>query len=173
MKLRLTILALSIMSLAAAAQSDAAQTCHSYWPKPSTPINRFTENGDGTVTDTVTKLIWKRCSEGLGGESCEKGEPMIFTWQEAQKTAVESRFTGKSDWRLPDIKELNSIIERQCTMPAINEIVFPATPTMSFWSSTPYAGNPAYAWNVYFPYGISDGNSKSYKFFVRLVRTAR
>lgn len=32
-----------------------------------------------------------------------------------------------------------------------------------------YAGNPAYAWNVYFPCGSSDGNSKSYKFFVRLV----
>jgi len=173
MKLLLTILALPVLALAAAAHSDAAQTCHSYWPKPSTPINRFTENGDGTVTDSVTKLIWKRCSEGLAGESCEKGEPVIFTWLEAQKAAAESRFTGKSDWRLPDIKELNSIIERQCTMPAINEIVFPATPTMSFWSSTAYAGNPAYAWNVYFPYGISDGNSKSYKFFVRLVRSAK
>jgi hypothetical protein len=156
-----------------AALAEAAQTCHSYWPKPSTPINRFIENGDGTVTDTVTKLTWKRCSEGLSGELCEKGEPLIYTWQEALKVAAESNFSGKNDWRLPDIKELNSIIERQCTMPAINEIVFPATPTMSFWASTPYAGNPAYAWNVYFPYGISDGNSKSYRFFVRLVRSAR
>ena len=159
--------------LSGAALAEAAQTCHSYWPKPSTPINRFTENGDGTVTDTVTKLTWKRCSEGLSGDSCEKGEALIFTWQEALKAAAESRFAGKSGWRLPDIKELNSIIERQCTMPAINEIVFPATPTMSFWSGTPYVGNPAYAWNVYFPYGISDGNSKSYKFFVRLVRSAQ
>lgn len=159
--------------LSGAALAEAAQTCHSYWPKPSTPINRFIENGDGTVTDTVTKLTWKRCSEGLSGELCEKGEPLVYTWQEAIKVAAESRFNGKNDWRLPDIKELNSIIERQCTMPAINEIVFPATPTMSFWSSTPYAGNPAFAWNVYFPYGISDGNSKSYRFFVRLVRSAR
>jgi len=159
--------------LSSAAFADGAQTCHSYWPKPSTPINKFTENGDGTVTDTVTKLVWKRCSEGLSGDSCEKGEPLTFSWQEALKAAAESRCNGQNDWRLPDIKELNSIIERQCTMPAINEIVFPATPTMSFWSATPYAGNPAYAWNVYFPYGISDGNSKSYRFFVRLVRSAR
>ena len=161
-----------IMVLSTSALSDAAQTCHSYWPKPSTPINRFTENGDGTVTDKVTRLVWKRCSEGLEGVSCEKGEALTFTWQEALKVAAESRFDGKNNWRLPDIKELNSIIERQCTMPAINEIVFPATPTMSFWSSTPYNGNPAYAWNVYFPYGISDGNSKKYRFFVRLVRSA-
>lgn len=173
MNLLVKKLFLTAALLALAALAEAAQTCHSYWPKPSTPINRFTENGDGTVTDTVTKLIWKRCSEGLSGESCEKGEPSIFTWQEALKTATESRFIGKSDWRLPDIKELNSIIERQCTMPAINEVVFPATPTMSFWSSSPYAGNSSYAWNVYFPYGISDGNNKGYKFFVRLVRSAK
>lgn len=170
MRFRVKQLLVSAALLSVASSGEAAQTCHSYWPKPSTPINRFTENGDGTVTDTVTKLTWKRCSEGLAGDSCEKGEPMLFTWQEALTIAAESRFNGKKDWRLPAIKELNSIIERQCTMPAINEIVFPATPTMSFWSSTPYAGNPAYAWNVYFPYGISDGNSKSYKFFVRLVR---
>jgi len=149
---------------------EAAQTCHSYWPKPSTPINRFAENGDGTVTDTVTGLTWKRCSEGLSGTACETGAALTFTWQEALKAGEESRFAGKKDWRLPNIKELNSIIERQCTMPAINEIVFPATPTMSFWSSTPYNNNPAFAWNVYFPYGISDGNNKDYRFFVRLVR---
>ncbi len=160
---------LALVTLSATAV-PAAQTCHSYWPKPSTPINRFTENGDGTVTDTVTGLTWKRCSEGLEGAVCEKGSPLALTWQEALKAGAESRFAGKNDWRLPNIKELNSIIERQCTMPAINEIVFPATPTMSFWSSTPYDGNPAYAWNVYFPYGISDGNNKSYRFYVRLVR---
>lgn len=165
-------LTLVVAMFSSVAAAESAQTCHSYWPKPSTPINRFTENGDGTVTDSVTKLTWKRCSEGLTGEICEKGEPQIFTWQEAIKAAADSRYAGRKDWRLPDIKELNSIIERQCTMPAINEIVFPATPTMSFWSSSQYAGNPAYAWNVYFPYGISDGNSKSYKFFVRLVRSA-
>jgi hypothetical protein len=173
MNLFLKKLLIAAVLLAASFPVEASQTCHSYWPKPSTPINRFTENGDGTVTDTVTKLTWKRCSEGLSGDSCEKGEPLIFTWQEALKAAAESRYTGRNDWRLPDIKELNSIIERQCTMPAINEIVFPATPTMSFWSSSPYAGNPAFAWNVYFPYGISDGNSKGYRFFVRLVRSAQ
>lgn len=170
MKSSLKSILVTAAVLSSTALVEAAQTCHSYWPKPSTPINRFIENGDGTVTDTVSKLTWKRCSEGLSGDLCEKGEPLIFTWQEALKAASVSSFNGKSDWRLPDIKELNSIIERQCTMPAINEIVFPATPTMSFWSSSPYAGNQAYAWNVYFPYGISDGNSKSYKFFVRLVR---
>lgn len=159
-----------LLAMAVAAVSDAAQTCHSYWPKPSTPLNRFTDNGDGTVTDTVTRLTWKRCSEGLAGEVCEKGEALTFPWQEAQQAAADSRFAGKKDWRVPSIKELNSIIERQCTMPAINEIIFPATPTMSFWSSTAYTGNPAFAWNVYFPYGISDGNNRKYRFYVRLVR---
>lgn len=164
------IATLSLLATLCPMAVTAAQTCHSYWPRPSTPINRFINNDDGTVTDKVTGLTWKRCSEGLSGNGCEKGTAATFTWEEALKTAATSSFAGKNDWRVPTIKELGSIIERQCTMPAINEIVFPATPTMSFWSSTPYIGNANFAWNVYFPYGISDGNEKNYKFFVRLVR---
>lgn len=164
-----------LAALLSPASSGAAQTqiCHSYWPKASTPINRFTSNLDGTVMDSVTGLVWKRCSEGLSGALCDSGTAITFTWQEALKAGATSTFAGKNDWRLPNIKELASIVERQCTMPAINEIVFPATPTMSFWSGTPYDANPGFAWNVYFPYGISDGNNKEYKFFVRLVRGGR
>ena len=168
-RLLYTALALAVLS-PVAAETVQSQICHSYWPKASTPINRFTNNSDGTITDSITGLIWKRCSEGLNGALCESGAAASFTWQEALKAGSSSSFAGKSDWRLPNIKELASIVERQCTMPAINEIVFPATPTMSFWSSTPYDANPAFAWNIYFPYGISDGNNKEYKFFVRLVR---
>lgn len=163
-------LAAIVLSLFVFSAASAEQLCHTYWPKASTPINRFINNDDGTVTDKVTGLTWKRCSEGLTGSACESGTAATFTWQEALKAAAGSSFAGKTDWRLPDIKELASIVERQCTMPAINEIVFPATPTMSFWSSSPYAANAAFAWNVYFPYGISDGNNKNYHFFVRLVR---
>lgn len=166
------ITALLIAATLSPLTSEAAQTqtCHSYWPKASTPITRFTNNDDGTISDSITGLVWKRCSEGLSGQLCEKGTATPFTWQEALKSGAGSTFAGKNDWRLPNIKELATIVERQCTMPAINEIVFPATPTMSFWSSTPYDANAGFAWNIYFPYGISDGNSKEYKFYVRLVR---
>jgi hypothetical protein len=163
----LLLLALCLLSPLSA---GAAQLCHSYWPKPSTPINRFVNNENGTITDTVTGLTWKRCSEGLSGAACEVGTAATFTWQEALQVAAATNFAGNNDWRLPNIKELGSIVERQCTMPAINEIVFPATPTMSFWTSSPFAENPKFAWNIYFPYGISDGNDKNYRFFVRLVR---
>jgi hypothetical protein len=170
--IRRTILLLTFF-LAIPMTSLAAQLCHSYWPRPSTPINRFVNNGDGTVSDTITGITWKRCSEGLSGATCETGIAATFTWQGALQAAATSSFAGKNDWRLPNIKELGSIVERQCTMPAINEIVFPATPTMSFWSSSPFAENPKFAWNVYFPYGISDGNDKNYQFFVRLVRGSK
>lgn len=166
----LLTLILSAVLTPMVSEAVQSQICHSYWPKASTPISRFTNNTDGTVTDSVTGLTWKRCSEGLIGALCESGLPTTYTWQEALKVGAASSFAGKNDWRLPNIKELATIVERQCTMPAINQIVFPATPTMSFWSSTPYDANPAFAWNIYFPYGISDGNSKDYKFFVRLVR---
>ncbi len=170
--LLLTLL-LAVGTLPSISGAVQTQTCHSYWPKTSTPVSRFTNNNDGTITDSISGLTWKRCSEGLSGTLCESGTPATFTWQEALQAGTASTFAGKKDWRLPNIKELASIVERQCTMPAINEIVFPATPTMSFWSSTPYDANPGFAWNIYFPYGISDGNSKEYKFFVRLVRGGR
>lgn len=172
MKFSAIVITLFISAMLVPVSSEAiqTQTCHSYWPKASTPISRFTNNNDGTVSDSITGLTWKRCSEGLSGALCESGTPATYTWQEALKTGAGSTFAGKNDWRLPNIKELATIVERQCTMPAINEIIFPATPTMSFWSSTPYDANPAFAWNIYFPYGISDGNNKEYKFFVRLVR---
>jgi hypothetical protein len=175
MKTKLIILPLliSIFSSPLTSLAVQTQTCHSYWPKASTPVSRFTNNNDGTILDNTTGLVWKRCSEGLSGTLCESGTPTIFNWLEALKTAAVSNFAGKNDWRLPSIKELATIVERQCTMPAINEIVFPATPTMSFWSSTPYDANSAFAWNIYFPYGISDGNNKDYKFYVRLVRGGR
>lgn len=164
------IFILVTLFISATASALQTQTCHSYWPKKSTPVNRFSNNNDGTITDEATGLIWKRCSEGLSGELCESGTPSIFSWTDALKAGENSHFAGKNDWRLPNIKELASIVERQCTMPAINEIVFPATPTMSFWTSSQYDANSAFAWNIYFPYGISDGNNKEYKFFVRLVR---
>lgn len=172
MKTKLIILSLFIAMFSSPLTSTAVQTqtCHSYWPKASTPVSRFTNNNDGTITDNITGLIWKRCSEGLSGTLCESGSATTFTWQDALKFAKSSTFAGKNDWRLPNIKELATIVERQCTMPAINEIVFPLTPTMSFWSSTPYDANANFAWNIYFPYGISDGNNKEYKFYVRLVR---
>lgn len=139
----------------------------------TTPTSQFVNNGDGTITDTLTKLTWKQCSEGQSGGKCETGSATTLTWAEARKTAADSTFAGKKDWRLPTIKELATIVEYQCTMPAINMTVFPAIPTMNYWSSSLYAGYSEGAWNLNFNDGVHDNANMRYGLYVRLVRSGR
>jgi hypothetical protein len=106
----------------------------------SAPDSRFTANGDGTVTDRATGLIWKQCAEGLSGANCLTGSAMTFTWQQALQHAEAAVFAGSALWRLPNKKELASLVEQRCYDPAINDRFFPNTPVDDwFWSSSPHA----------------------------------
>jgi hypothetical protein len=160
----LTLLAAALLSTMPASADCTAVPA-------TTPDSRFSDNGDGTVTDIKTGLVWKRCSEGQvwDGTTCA-GTESNYTWQTALQAGVASAFAGKSDWRLPNIKELGSIVERQCFDPAINAIVFPNTPSSSFWSGSPCAGASNDAWLVDFVGGNDFNAYKSYFSYVRLVR---
>lgn len=149
--------------------ASATQTCRSDL-SPSTPTGRFINGSDGTVTDTVTNLTWKRCSEGLSGPSCETGKALTYTWPDALRFAAASTFAGKKDWRVPTIQELDTIIEYHCTMPAINAAVFPATPTSNFWSVSPFAGYPDGSWNINFNDGSHETCNRNWNLYLRLIR---
>ena len=140
----------------------------------STPTTDFVDHGDGTVTHTPTGLMWKRCSEGQtwNGSTCT-GTATTYTWQNALTHADEQSFAGHSDWRLPNSKELRSIVERRCWSPAINTAIFPATSTSWFWSSSPYANYTGNAWYVGFHYGLVDASSPGSSLRVRLVRAGQ
>ena len=137
------------------------------------PDSRFQDNGNGTVTDLATGLIWKQCAEGLSGAGCASGRAATFTWQEALQHAEAADFAGSSMWRLPNKNELASLVERRCYAPAINERYFPSTPSSWFWSSSPYADYSRGAWYVYFLYGNVYGNFKPFDGYVRLVRAGQ
>jgi hypothetical protein len=147
-----------------------AQTCKDYitdnWKD-----SRYTDNGDGTITDNATKLMWKKCSEGQSGNNCGTGSAAGMNWQNALALGG-STFAGFSDWRLPNIKELSSIAILNCYSPSINETMFPNTPANNFWSASPDAYVSGYAWQLIFNYGVigRDGTGSSYR--VRLVRNA-
>ena len=150
-----------------------AQTCNDHIPA-STPDSRFTDNGDGTVTDNVTGLMWKKCVEGLSGTDCATGTDEAFTWKEAlaQPGVVNNGggFAGHTDWRLPNIKELVSIVEEKCSYPAINLTIFPNDPGSNVWSGSADAGNSHFAWYVSFYDGGSYYNYRTSYLRVRLVR---
>lgn len=165
-RLLLNILSLSVL-LAAPATVLATQTCRTLDLLPSAPVDRYSVNSGGTVTDKITGLVWKRCSEGQSGERCEKGTAATYSWREA--VALTDSAQG---WRLPTVDELGTLLEYQCTMPAINLTVYPATPPTNFWTATPYAGYVNGAWNINFNDGVHDNSSKNYRLYVRLVRGA-
>ncbi|MEA1048323.1 DUF1566 domain-containing protein [Lamprobacter modestohalophilus] len=134
------------------------------------PDSRFQDNGNGTVTDLATGLIWKQCAEGLSGTRCATGSAETFNWQEALQHAEAAVFAGSALWRLPNKNELASIVEQRCYDPAINERYFPNTPSSWFWSSSPAAYQSSEAWYVHF----DDGQVYfSYKYFDRWVRLVR
>jgi hypothetical protein len=150
-------------------EGQAAQTCNDAIVA-SAPDSRYRENGDGTVTDLSTGLIWKQCAEGLSGADCTTGSPSTFTWQAALQHAEDAVFAGSSLWRLPNKNELASLVERRCVNPAINATPLPNTPSSWFWSSSPYAYYLGDAWLVSFGHGFVSGYGKSYQAYVRLVR---
>jgi hypothetical protein len=160
--------------------AHAVQTCNPNNIPASTPDSRLTDNGNNTITDTKTGLMWKKCEEGVSGNGCETGTAATFSWQTAlrQPGVVNNGggFAGYGDWRLPNIKELGSIVERKCSVPAINMTRFPNTPSNSVvWSGSPYAYNSDYAWYVNFASGNSFYVNRNYNYRVsygqvRLVR---
>jgi hypothetical protein len=150
----------------------ATQTCRTLDLPQSAPLDRYIVNSGGTVTDATTGLIWKRCSEGQSGADCENGRAATYSWREAVALAAVTDFNRSKSWRLPTVSELATLLEYQCTMPAINLTAFPATPATNYWTATPYAGYVNGAWNINFNDGVHDNSSKNYRLYVRLVRGA-
>jgi len=167
--------ALGLIALALAAMPGAAQAeqaCNDA-VRATAPNSRYQDNGDGTVTDLATGLIWKQCAEGRSGAGCGTGSAQTFTWQQALQHAEDAVFAGSDLWRLPNKNELASLVERRCDNPAINLTYFPHTPSSWFWSSSPYAYYSYYAWYVYFYYGYVGYYYKYGAFYVRLVRAGQ
>ncbi len=146
----------------------------------SSPSSRFADNTDGTVTDMRTGLMWMRCSLGQtwSGSSCT-GTAAQYVWADALALAQSSTFAGHGDWRVHNVKELMSIVERQCAYPAINSEIFPATTNWYYWTSSPnVSGNVANAYTVSFSQGTDVPDAKSSAdsmrhYHARLVRTVR
>jgi hypothetical protein len=136
----------------------------------ATPTEDFTDNADGTVTHNLTGLMWKKCSEGVSGDSCSSGTVTTMVWTDALQAAVTDVTAGYSDWRLPNQRELLSIAEICGSGPALNKDIFPNTPSGYYWSATTYLTNRTYAWTVSSGNGSTFANSKTNTGYTRLVR---
>ena len=102
----------------------------------STPSSQFIDNGNGTVTHLLTGLVWKRCAEGQvwSGSTCTGDDNWTYSFSEA--SALGTTFAGKSDWRLPSVWELSTIVDYTTPSPAINSAIFPNHPSTVYWTDT-------------------------------------
>ena len=137
------------------------------------PDERYQVHGDGTVTDTVTDLMWMQCSLGQESNDDCSGSTSTYTWEQALEAAENQVFANHSDWRLPNIKELFSLAARDRYDPAINSSIFPNTRDNRYWSASPYANLSSGAWLLDFRSGFDDDDYRSYGYYVRLVRAGK
>ena len=161
--------------LVAGFQARAGTLCAAGSPNTTsvaetTPTSAFVNNNDGTLTHSLTGLMWKQCAQGLSGAGCATGTATTMTWSAALAASVADTTAGHGDWRLPNKKELESIVELCGFNRAINQTLFPATPASFFWSGSSYVPSPTSAWLVNFSSGYTGASSKSVVLYVRLVR---
>jgi hypothetical protein len=121
--------------------------------------SQFIDNGDGTVTHTSTGLMWQQATA-----------PGFYTWEQALSYCENLTLAGHSDWRLPTIKELDSIVDLTRYNPAINTTYFPDTAGSPYWSSTTLVFGTDYAWFMVFGNDPVRGGHKPDSHRVRAVR---
>ena len=116
------------------------------------------ENGNGAVTDNRTGLVW------------QQDEPGYMTWDSALSYCEGLSLGGHSDWRLPNIKELESLTDDTRDNSAIDTDFFPNVYASVYWSSTTYPYYTPAAWGVNAYYGFVGNYDKYRNFYVRCVR---
>jgi Protein of unknown function (DUF1566)/Secretion system C-terminal sorting domain len=117
---------------------------------PATIAAHFINNGNGTTTDKLTNLIWQQIpfSDSL-------------TWEQALVSAEALTLAGFSDWRLPNIKELQSISEETFGNPSISPTYFSGVTTGHYWSSTSLPNQTTRAWYLDNLFGITTYEPKT------------
>lgn len=101
-------------------------------------INEYVDNSDGTITDNSTGLMWVQDDNGEG-----------IDWVAALSYAENSEFAGHSDWRLPNVKELQSIVDYGYSPSATDETKVGSAIDPEFFNCTPIvneAGNDDYGY---------------------------
>ncbi len=136
------------------------------------------DNGDGTVTDLNTGLMWE--IKVTGGGTCLgdlHAVDAFCDWNDATGAWIDAvnaeggtGYAGYTDWRFPNAKELQSIVDYGEFSPAIDPSLPGETATSFYWSATSNARGPSFAWVVDFGNGSVDGNGKAGFKRVRAVR---
>jgi len=97
---------------------------------------RFKDNGDGTITDMATGLMWVADPSQLGGVFGTPGSPSTMIWNTAIDACNALDYAGHKDWRLPNILEYQSITNRGKDWPYIYTTYFKNIQASYYYTST-------------------------------------
>jgi len=132
------------------------------WPEP-----RFIDNGNGTVTDKVSGLMWTKDVQEI---------PLKMNWYDGIKTCNDLVFAGYDNWRLPNVREMLSLIDFGVYDPALPDghPFINVKPSDSYWSSTTSLPHTAQAWHMDMTNGsVRRNNKTSNMYHVWPVRRGR
>jgi Protein of unknown function (DUF1566) len=138
------------------------------WPVPNSPadvaagapnLERYTDNGDDTVTDNVTQLMWQKTAPST-----------VYSQTDALTHCSGLTQAGYDDWRLPTEIELISLIDFGSSSPCMDTRYFPNASSDAFWSATPSSTSSALAWGVTFLNGSVGTNAIALPYGARCVR---
>jgi hypothetical protein len=121
--------------------------------------DHFKDNGDGTITDNYSGLMWQKVKA-----------TDLMTWEEALSYASGLSLSGKADWRLPNVKEIQSLNDPKLSKPSFDKNYFVNVLSGNFWSSTTLFNANSKAWDINIDYGIVSYNDKTLKENVLCVR---
>lgn len=151
----------------------------------STPVKRFEVTNLGTVIDLSTNLEWKVCAEARTWQAGQCiGLPILYNWKDAlnipETLNATEGFAGQHNWRLPNIKELATIVEYRCRYLLINQRIFvnlinegvneDFEAFNSYWSSSPSSQLLNSSWLFDFRLGSMGVSNRILGNEVRLVR---
>jgi len=135
---------------------------------------RFVDHGDGTVTDTCTDLMWQKGTADIDGDGAI-GRGDLAWWQGALMYCEKLELAGHGDWRLPNLRELQSLADYGRTGPSIDPVLDASSD--AYWSSSTMIEFPKRAWVVDFIDGYIPLEYRCSKladrFLVRAVRGDR
>ncbi|MEE8147756.1 MAG: DUF1566 domain-containing protein [Longimicrobiales bacterium] len=143
----------------------------------------FTDNLDGTITDLNTGLVWEKKSDdgSIHDQDTSYNWDNAFALHIATLNDPNAPFAGHTDWRVPNLRELQSLVDlapSPTVDPAFDTGCVPSctvtscscTPPSFYWSSSTFAISPTLAWTVVFSSGVGAVQPKSMNLFVRAVR---